>query len=601
MSTIAGATDVYATGSADQNVINEALKSGGDVYLHGGKVYDITGPIYIYSNTKLHGDADTTLRVNAGSGQWYTGRTGIINNAEVLENVEIYGFAIDGNIGNLPASYADYGNGKHNAERLIYLMGNKKEYMDNVRVHDMQLQDSFSDGCQLAYCENSQVYNNFISNCQHESIFLICAVNTAVYSNELFGITSDCLRLDNCVNCTIFSNMFYSYTGDNLNGQGTNGENAVQIADEGYSHGGGSAKPLSTTNIEVFNNTFANTGLRSVWLDSTGKGVTNVYIHDNTFLTGKELETAGVPVYTNISYTNMPTVKMSREIFTSIFDVLNAEFTDSGLTNQNADSIPYTAKETEQGKIAGYVKIVGFKNQISIDGKSYISSPDDVLVKYSVIRAPSLNSWFGDIADTKPEVKTSIENGTATAIMTVKVKWYNYKRVNGKVSKGKIQESEYVFSDSCGTPEILQRQTNISAYANIFDDTKNQVTRLVVPYTNTTQKIEVVYGENKTVRKLMIGEVIIDNNEFKKIIYTKCDSWTGEIPHMGEEFIIVGKFDPTKLNIKHYTPYESSDVKNIELNYHKNKGESTLLLTLKFIVYILLAMFAGYKIMTIIM
>ena len=62
-----------------------------------------------------------------------------------------------------------------------------------------------------------------------------------------------------------------------------------------------------------------------IWLDSTGKGVDNVYIHDNKFLKGEELETA-IPVKNDISFNNPPTKEMSHNIFGSIFDILNQEY-----------------------------------------------------------------------------------------------------------------------------------------------------------------------------------------------------------------------------------------------------------------------------------
>lgn len=325
----AGTTLSPDSGHSNQNQINEALEEG-DVYLEAG-VYEIDGPIYIGSNTILTGDSDAIIRVWSGSSQWFVRGTGIINHKDYpLKNVEIYGFQIDGNLDELPRSYANEGKGDHNAERLIYLRGNKKAFMENIAVHDMQLYDSYSDGVQIAFCNNAQVYNNFVSNCQHSGMFLISVVGGDVAANDVAGITSDCVRLDNCVNCIIHDNVLYSYTGDNLNGQGTNGENGLQIADEGYSHGGGSAKPTHTTNIEVYGNTFANTGLRAIWVDSTGKGVDNVYIHDNKFLEGSEIERAGTSVdgvsIEDISYEKPPSKEMSEQVFDSIFSLLDMTF-----------------------------------------------------------------------------------------------------------------------------------------------------------------------------------------------------------------------------------------------------------------------------------
>ena len=89
-------------GNDNQVQINQAIKAenengGGTVYLSSG-VYDISGPIIIKSNIRLTGDQDAIIRVWAPN-QWFTGQTGIIcNPEEVISNVEIDSFQIDGNI-----------------------------------------------------------------------------------------------------------------------------------------------------------------------------------------------------------------------------------------------------------------------------------------------------------------------------------------------------------------------------------------------------------------------------------------------------------------------------------------------------------------------
>ena len=79
--------------------------------------------------------------------------------------------------------------------------------MDNIKVHDMKLYDSFGDGCHIIYCKNAQVNNNFISNTQHEGIFWSSVLNSQIYNNQIAGITSDCARLDNCIDCFVKNNI----------------------------------------------------------------------------------------------------------------------------------------------------------------------------------------------------------------------------------------------------------------------------------------------------------------------------------------------------------------------------------------------------------
>jgi len=307
--------------AGDEQQINEMLKAGGVIHLASG-VYNIEDSIKIHSNTVLTGEPDTILRVSSTAGQWFVDGTGILDNADTsLHDVSISGFQIDGNLKALPQSYADSGNGKHNAERLIDFRCDSANFGSNISIHDMKLYDAYSDGIHLSFFNNVNVYNNFVSNCQHSGIYFISVVNGLMESNKVAGIGSDCLRFDNCVNNIFRHNTLYSFTGD-INGAYKNGQNGVQIADQGFSHGGGSDKPTNTKNIEGYGNVFSSGGLRDIWIDSTGKGVENVFVHDNE---GASLKTDGTPV-TEISYNNPPTVEMSEKVFSNIFDLLKMDY-----------------------------------------------------------------------------------------------------------------------------------------------------------------------------------------------------------------------------------------------------------------------------------
>ena len=109
--------------AGDEVRINQALANGGNVHLPSG-VYDLEGPVIIHSNTVLSGEPDTILRVFLSSSQWFTGQTGVIcNPSESLQNVEIYGFQIDGNIANLPRSYDSTPGHERDCEKLILIGG----------------------------------------------------------------------------------------------------------------------------------------------------------------------------------------------------------------------------------------------------------------------------------------------------------------------------------------------------------------------------------------------------------------------------------------------------------------------------------------------
>jgi len=317
--------------AGDEVSINQQLQQGGRIHLASG-VYNLEGPITIHSNTILTGEPDTILRVSSSAGQWF-GQVGILGNVGTsLYNVEISGFQIDGNLKALPKSYANSGTGAHNAERAVFIRCNAANFGSNISIHDLKIYDCYSDGIHVAFANNVKVYNNFVSDCQHSGIYFVSVVNGLVDSNKVAGITSDCLRFDNCVNTIFRNNILYSFSGDS-NGAYQGGQNGVQIADQGFSHGGGSPKPTKTANVEGYGNTFSSGGLRDIWIDSTHKGVKNVYIHDNN---GTTVTTSGTPVtgiesanvtgvdYQNVSFSNPPTKEMSEKVFSSMLDILNA-------------------------------------------------------------------------------------------------------------------------------------------------------------------------------------------------------------------------------------------------------------------------------------
>ena len=326
---VAGALEITVSSTGannDQTVINQALEAvknagGGKVYLNSG-VYKVDNTVIIWSNTVLTGAPDAEIKVSETSSRWYINDVGIISCKEPVQNVEIHGFTINGNLGAFPPEYANsHSPHKKDCMRCIILHGSSSEYGNNIRIHHMNLIDSFSDGIYAYYLTNVSVYNNFISNTQHEGVFFSVVINGEISNNQIAGVTSDCARLDNSINCRIFDNIFFSYDGTNLNGAYPHGENGLQIGNAGSSHGYNAAnKPTKTANIEVFNNTFANNGLKAILLGAGSEN--NVYVHDNKFIGVSELEQLGISVKGLI-----PTKETSERIFASIFDILDKIFT----------------------------------------------------------------------------------------------------------------------------------------------------------------------------------------------------------------------------------------------------------------------------------
>ena len=136
-------------------------------------------------------------------------------------------------------------------------------------------------------------------------------------------------RLDNCQNIKVNNNTFFSYSGSNNHGSYEHGENGIQVGNQGVSFGVGSPKPDSTEDIEVCDNTFADNGLQAVLLDSAE--ASNVYVHDNKFVDVVGINTSGISV--NGTF---PSKELSEKVFSSIFDILNQDFSFSYLNTQTA-------------------------------------------------------------------------------------------------------------------------------------------------------------------------------------------------------------------------------------------------------------------------
>lgn len=586
------------SGHSNQVQINEALKNG-NVYLNAG-VYEIDDNITILPNRVLTGDSNAIIRVWGGSSPWFTGLKGVINCGNVVaHDIEISNIQIDGNIGNLPSSYANSrADTDHDQEKLIILHGYSNQFASNITIRNMKLYNSFSDGCYILFAEGVAVNNNFISNCQHEGFYLSCVNYGLVHGNKIAGICSDAGRLDNCQNCSVRDNYFFSYNGESY-GQYKGGQAGLQIANAGSSHGYNAAnKSQFTNNVEVTNNTFADPGRQAIWLHNYDG---NVYVHDNTFVNADVLETMGIPIG-DISYTNQPSVELSEKVFSGIFDILDMEFTDSGRTEQTADNIPLQVTENTSGIIAGGVKIVGVKDKIVIDNVSYIPDDQAVLVQTKVIQNPDLDQWSGTIKKIEKNVSVKIKNGTAYTTLKVKTSWYTQKKdsITGKSKKSKLKTSTATFTDTYSpVPEILTRPSEKKGYINEYISKSNSNTRVYVN-PEGLQKVVYEYGGNSSTHTFLVGEKKADETGILYTEYVQVNSWDGNISTFDDSIIIYGDFDPNKLKVTCYTPYENFTVTDFEHNIYNMKKNTWISPQTAFILKLLLMLFCGYKLMRVI-
>jgi uncharacterized Zn ribbon protein len=537
----------------DDEGINEALEAGGLVYLNAG-VYEINGPIVIGSDTILTGDPNAIIRVSSRSSQWFTGTTGIISCKESVKNVEIYGFQIDGNCANLPASYANTPGHDKDCEKLIILHGNSGDFADDIKVHDMKLYNSFSDGTYIYYAKNVQCYNNFISNCQHEGIFWSVVLNGEMYNNKIAGITSDCARLDNSINCRVYDNIFFSYDGDKTNGAYKHGENGIQVGDAGSSHGyDASNKPTTTTNIEIFDNTFANNGLAAI----AGSGGENVYIHDNKFIGVAELETMG------ISVDGIPTKENSEKVFNSIFDILKTEISETGNVTQETIT-PVDPVWEKKGNAEAFIYLAGYDGEITIGNETYIpESPSKCarvltdthnLAKMPVNQASSVQLKDG-------------ENNSLVVNLEVKTKSQikEHKTLLGiRIPSYKMKSEHESFTQTFPAPPIFPVITPPKAYVTYYNGSHATV---YIPDIPGIVKTEISMNDSYAREYRLIGEVGTAQNGFKSARFIEVSTWKfigTQMSRSQSGLHIKEPFNIDNLTISVTTPYKTMQVTDID-------------------------------------
>jgi len=595
----AGDFTVSPTGSnSAQNDINGAINAaslagGGTVYLKSG-TYLVDGPIIIKSNVKLTGDPDAIIKVSPTGSQWYTGQTGVICNPdESIQNAEICGFQINGNIGNLPKSYADSrSDTAHDCEKLILFGGWSSNLGHNIKIHHMKLYDSFSDGIYIRYSDGVSIYDNTISNCQHEGIYLSCVKNSIVARNHVGGITSDCGRFDNCIDGLVEYNIFFSYNGDSY-GAYKGGENGLQIGDAMSSHGyDGSNKPGWTTkNIEVRHNTFADPGLKAIWLHN-GE---NVYIHDNEYINAAVLETMGISVG-NISMENQPTIEKSEEVFGGLLEILDIKFVDSARNNQTGDSLTIPVEEKEKSGIRAGIEIAGFGDVVYKNGVPYIPDNDSILVKTVSLQSPAYT--LGLNGDVKKEIKTEIRDGKAYATLKMTVKYTTESR-NAKGAKVRKHRTvtETFEAEPVPAPAVFPRPDKIKVRIDQYLGGVHNYTT-ISPYTmdlEGVQRIVYEYDGKELKHVFEVGEHITDDAGIIHTNITDVDYWDGDLEHSGDGLLLEGQdFDENKLKVLAYSIFEEIPT---ESDYMLHKYTAQRLLsydTIILLIKVLLMLFVLY-------
>ena len=246
--------------------------------------------------------------------------------------------------------------------------------------------------------------------------------------------------------------------------------------------------------------------------------------------------------------------------FDNIFDILDLEFSDSGITEQKAEDIKIEVVNTAQGRVYGGIKIVGFKDLIIIDGVPYIPDNESILVKSAAFQNPSMSWASAGVSRVDKDIKTVIENGTATATLEVTMQCFTLSH-NSKTGKTKRSYSNAyaTFTDSCPAPDVLIRPTELRGVIIEYP----LYTLAYVPDTGLT-KMVYEYQGNTSTHYFMAGERQTDEAGALSTNYTRVNYWKGDIPHRGEAVYMASPFNPEELTVTAYTPYESFQVTDFD-------------------------------------
>jgi Pectate lyase superfamily protein len=564
---LAGAQTITVSstgGNSDQDVINSAIDSatpGDTVYLTSG-VFLVDNTVIVKSNLHLTGDPDAIIRVAPTSTQWFKGSVGVISCKEVIKNIEISGFQIDGNIKNLPPSFSDSRpDTASDCEKLIILGGYFGNYAENISIHDMKLYFSFSDGIYIHAAKNVFCYNNEIICCRHSDIFLSVCLDSEIYNNRIEGITSDNIRLDNCVRAKVKDNILLSFSGNSF-GAYLFGQNGLQVGDAGSSHGyDASGNPTHTTDIEVTGNTFVAPMLRTIWLDATGKGVTNVWIHDNKYIGKEGLETTGFSFnLSNVSEINLPTIEQSEEVFSSIIDI-----SDSGYVGQSSVFNPDKTLMSK-GSDSAWLDVVGYTGEIHIGNDTYIPKPanESAIVvsgtqtkRDRVVSQESTKKLTGNLT-VDLEVKTTFEVPEKNKI-TIFGKSLNYTTYR------KVSENT-TFSKTFKAPVLFPAFQAPNVSVTNFNGSHAVVT---IPDMPGIVKIDYTYDNSTATEYRLIGYVGSATNGFKSTDYEVTEKYLFDNSGMLSQgldglYIKDKNFDLSKLNVNVVTPYDSFNISHFE-------------------------------------
>jgi hypothetical protein len=253
---------------------------------------------------------------------------------------------------------------------------------------------------------------------------------------------------------------------------------------------------------------------------------------------------------------------------TSIFDILNQEFTTTAVYEQNK-TLKYKENWQKKGKYTeATLSIEGFKGISEIDGIEYINgnSQDNAIVHYETRNTALLRA--GQTSNLSYEEN----NNSLTTILTVKTSYYvkksstiHVKGMSISVPSISTKSETEKFSVTSPVPAQFPKIKEPYACVTYYNNSYNPHT--IVDLSNIPGIVEenFQYNGSTATHFKLIGWKTSKPNGVEYTNFSKVNTWKfsgNQLSGSGNKLYIKGKLQPEQLNLKVTTPYESIEVTN---------------------------------------
>ena len=251
---------------------------------------------------------------------------------------------------------------------------------------------------------------------------------------------------------------------------------------------------------------------------------------------------------------------------TSIFDILDRQFSTTALIQQEKHIIPAENWQKKGQYTEATLSIDGFRNIAEIGGIEYIngSAQNCAIINYQTRNDAPLG------AGQASELFYQENGNNLTIYLTVKTSWYvkstSTVHINGlsiSIPYVSTRSETEAFTTTAQAPMGFPAINTPRCHVTIFNNSYNP--HAIVDLSQNFGIVEEDYsynGSSSTHFKLA-GEVETKQNGLSYVNYSKISTWKGtdnQIAGYNDRIYIKGVFHKDKLNISVTTPYETVNV-----------------------------------------